>query len=107
MALVADANLGQQCFGHFDGFGLALAQHAARGLDDVIEDAHVRPQVEVLEDEADLAAHAVDLLVVGGHQVAIARGLELELFAGDENLPLVRAFQQVDAAQQGGLARPG
>jgi len=38
----------------------------------------VRPQVEILEDKADLAAQAVDLAVVGGDQVAVFLRLELE-----------------------------
>ncbi len=82
MALVGDTNLGQQLFSHRDGFGLALTQDATRGFDDVIEHAHVRPQVEILEHEADLAAQAIDLSVIGGNQVAVARSLELQLFAG-------------------------
>src|SRR5690606_6204574 len=55
----------------------------------------------------DLAAQAVDLPVVGSNQVAVLRGLELELLASDENLTLVRVFQQIDAAQEGGLAGAG
>jgi hypothetical protein len=35
------------------------------------------------------------------------RGLELELFAGHQDLALVRVFQQVDAAQECGLAGTG
>ncbi|MNZ75971.1 hypothetical protein D3C78_944640 [compost metagenome] len=67
----------------------------------------MRPQVEVLEDEADLAAQAVDLAVVGGDQVAVLGGLELEGFTGNQDFALVRVFEQVDAAQQGGLAGAG
>ncbi|MCY1186797.1 hypothetical protein D9M73_277060 [compost metagenome] len=67
----------------------------------------MRPEVEVLEDEADLAAHAIDLLVVGGDQLTAAALLELEFFAGYQDLALVRVFQQVDAAQEGRLARAG
>lgn len=67
----------------------------------------MRPQVEVLEDETDLAAQAVDLAVVGGDQVAVLGGLELEGFTGNQDFALVRVFEQVDAAQQGGLAGAG
>ena len=104
VTLVVNADLGQQRFGVLDGLGLALAQHAAWRLDEVVEDRHVRPEVEVLEDEADLAAQAIDLAVVGGDQLAVLDRLELEFFAGDEDLPGVRVFQQVDAAQERGLA---
>ncbi len=67
----------------------------------------MRPQVEILEDKADLAAQAIDLLVVGGDQVAIFRGLELEFLTSDENLALVGRFEQIDATQKGRLARAG
>ncbi|AGZ37553.1 6-pyruvoyl-tetrahydropterin synthase [Pseudomonas sp. VLB120] len=107
VTLVVDADLVQQRFGGFDGFGLALAKHAARRLDDVVEDRHVRPQVEILEDKADFAAQAVDLAIVGGDQVAILGSLELERLTGDQDFTLVRVLQQVDAAQQRGLAGTG
>ncbi len=107
MALVGDTYLGQQLFSHRNGLCLALTQDATRGFDDVIEHAHVRPQVEILEHEADLAAQAIDLSVIGGNQVAVARSLELQFFAGHQNLALMRVFQQVDAAQQRGLAGTG
>ena len=107
MALVGDANLGQQRFGHLDRFSPALPEHASRRLDNVIEHAHVRPQVEILEDEANLAAQPVDLAIVGSHQFAVARRLELERFTGHQDFPLVRVFQQIDAAQQSRLAGAG
>ncbi|MDT4879652.1 hypothetical protein FQZ97_1153480 [compost metagenome] len=107
MALVADADLGQQRLGPLQGFGLAQTEHPARRLDDVIEHAHVRPQIEILKDETQLAAQAVDLLAIGGDQVAVLAGLELEFFAGDDDLPLIGVFQQIDAAQEGRLAGTG
>ncbi|MNO34195.1 hypothetical protein D3C76_242250 [compost metagenome] len=107
MALVGDADLGQQRFRHFDGFGLALAEHAARCLDDVVEDAHVRPQIKVLKHKTNLGAQAVDLFAVGGNQFAIFGGFELEFFAGHQNLALVRVFKKIDAAQERGLAGTG
>ncbi|MNZ48665.1 hypothetical protein D3C78_664140 [compost metagenome] len=67
----------------------------------------MRPQVEVLEDEAQFAAHPVDLPGVGGDQIAVLGLFQLEFFTGDEDLALVRVFQQVDAAQEGGLAGTG
>ncbi len=71
VTLVGDAHLGQQCLGRFCGFGLALAQHATWRLNDVVEHAHVRPEIEVLEYEAELAAHLVDLLGIGSDQLAV------------------------------------
>lgn len=107
VALVGDADLGQQALGDLDRFGLALAQYATWRLDHVVEDAHVRPQVEILEDETEFAAQPVDLLAVGGDQVAVLALLQAQLFAGDQDLALVRVLQQVDAAQEGGFARAG
>src|SRR5690606_5494976 len=46
-------------------------------------------------------------MVVGGHQGAVATGLELELLAGDQYLALMGVFQQVDAAQQGAFPGAG
>jgi hypothetical protein len=60
-----------------------------------------------LKYKTDFAAQAVDLLAVGGDQFAILGGLELEFFAGHQDLALVRVFQQVDAAQERGLAGTG
>src|SRR5690606_41810781 len=68
-------------------------------------DGHVRPQVKVLKYKTQFTAHAIDLLAIGSDQFAIFGFLELEFFAGDQDLALVRVFQQVDAAQQGGLDR--
>ena len=53
MTLVSNTDLFQKGFGCLDRFGLGLAQHAARRLDDVVEDAHVRPEVEALEHKTD------------------------------------------------------
>ena len=43
------------------GFGAALPKYMSRCLDDVVEYAHVWPEVEVLVPEADFAAHAIDI----------------------------------------------
>ncbi|CAD5377913.1 hypothetical protein OF001_U250010 [Pseudomonas sp. OF001] len=107
VALGGDADLGQQRLGALGGLGPGQAEHAARRLDHVVEDGHVRPQVEVLEHETQLAAQAVDLPGVGGDQVAFAGGLQPQLLAGDVDLALAGVFQQVDAAQEGRLAGAG
>ena len=107
MALVGNTDLFQQRLGHLDRFGAALSEHAARRFDDVVEHAHVRPQVEILKHKTDLAAQSVDLAIVGGNQLAVACGLELERFTGHQDFALMGVFQQVDAAQQGRLAGTG
>ena len=107
MALVGDADLLQEHLGGGDGIGLGLAQHAPRRFDDVLQDGHVRPQVEALENKAHPRPQSSDLGMVGGHQGAVATGLELELLAGDQYLALMGVFQQVDAAQQGAFPGTG
>ncbi len=64
----------------------------------------MRPEVEVLEHETQFAANPIELLAVGGDQVALLVALELELLAGHQNLALMGVFQQVDAAQKGGFS---
>ncbi len=66
------------------------------GQREVLGDAQVREEVELLEDHADAAAYGVDVDVGVGH-----------LGAADEDLALGGLLQQVDAAQQGRLAGTG
>ena len=73
-------------------------------LDDVLQGAHVRPQVEMLEHHRQARAHALQLAGVGGLQRAVAAGHQLQLLAVEQDLAGVRLFQQVDAAQEGALA---
>ena len=52
----------------FLGLRLGDAAHPDRGERQVLHDRQVREEVEVLEHHADLAAHLVDLLEVGGQR---------------------------------------
>src|SRR5690606_12495151 len=104
---VGDADILQKHLGGGDGVGLGLAQHAPRRLDDVVEDGHVGPQIEALENKAHPRPQSIDLGVIGGNQRAIATGVELELLTGDQDLALLGIFQQVDAAQQGAFPGAG
>jgi hypothetical protein len=63
---------------------------------DVPDHGHVREQVVGLEHDADAATHAV-------HVHAPRRDIRTL----DEDAPGIDRLQQVDAAQQGALARPG
>ena len=49
-----------------DAFGARPLLHVDRRLDEVLEDRHVRPQIEALEHHAEFGADAVDLPAVGG-----------------------------------------
>ncbi len=56
VALVGEADACEQALGVGDGLVPRDAAHAHRRLDDVVEHRQVRPEVEALEDEADLDA---------------------------------------------------
>ena len=78
------------------GFLLSLELQRDRGEGDVLLDGHVREEVEVLENHAHLAAVQVEIdLGVGNIHAA-----KYDLAGG-------RSLQQVQAAQQRRLARPG
>jgi hypothetical protein len=63
---------------------------------DVLEDREVRVEVELLEDEADLRPHLVDVGL-----------LVREVRSVDDQLPLVDRFEVVDRPDEGGLPRAG
>ncbi|MNH33602.1 hypothetical protein D3C79_941320 [compost metagenome] len=65
----------------------------------------MRPQVEVLKDHAQPCAQALQLARVGGAQPATRAAAQFQLFAVDQDLPGVGLLEQVDAAQEGTLAR--
>ena len=82
--------------GHLVGLGLAHQLSLHRGQGDVFTDGHVGEEVEVLEHHAHLLADLVNLhFGVGDDRV----------FKGDGACG--GGFQQVETAQEGGLARPG
>src|SRR5699024_12352047 len=65
-----------------------------QGQGDVLEHAHVRAQVELLEDHADLGAHRIDVGAAIGEVLAV----DDDLTAGD-------LLEHVQAPQEGRLAR--
>jgi hypothetical protein len=75
-------------------------------FDDVLHDGHVRPQVEVLKDHRQRRAEALQLLVIRD-QGAAAVGAQADRLAVDADAPLVRMFQEIDAAQEGAFPRAG
>ena len=77
-----------------------------RRLDDVAEHRHVREQVEVLEDHADIGALPGDLPLPQLVELVAALLVADEL-AVDLEPAGVDLLEMVDAAQQRGLARSG
>src|SRR5689334_9217130 len=65
------------------------------------------PEVEALEDHAEAAPDALELVVVGDDHLAERPLPQADLLAGHDDAAGVRHLQQVGAAQQGALARAG
>ncbi|MOA21021.1 hypothetical protein D3C78_1414980 [compost metagenome] len=76
-----------------------------RAFNDVLQHRQVRPQAKALEHHAQLRAYAIDLASVGRDQDLVSATLERHLLAGNMDLASIGDFQQVDAAQEGALAR--
>ena len=63
MASHADAL--QQQLGALARLGPCHAEHAQRGLDDIVQDAQVREELEILEDHAEQATYLAQLVDIG------------------------------------------
>ena len=83
---------------HGDLLGLPARQlaHPHRCQGAVLQHGQVRKQIEVLEDHADFTANRLDLLEIAG-----------QLHTIDDDPPLLMLLQPIQAADGGGLARPG
>ncbi|MGV8295371.1 ATP-binding cassette domain-containing protein, partial [Pseudomonas aeruginosa] len=67
--------------GLLDGFLLRHAEHMHGRLDDVLQGAHVRPRVEMLEHYRQERSHARQLAGDGGLQHTVADAPKLQLLA--------------------------
>ncbi len=76
-----------------------------RRLDAVAEDAHVREEVELLEEHPGAEPHLPDLLLV--RPAARVQGVGVQAQAVDLDRSDSRLLEEVDAAQQGRLPRSG
>ena len=74
-------------------------------LDHVAQHRHVRPQVELLEHDAEVAAHPVDLGQRPRFALAIGVAAKAQRFTAMRMSPEVGVFEMVDAAQERALAR--
>ena len=105
--LVRQADARQQAPSLFQRLGTRYAEHLDRRFDNVFQCGHVREQVEALEHHADVAALAGDVALRIAHQAAIGAFAIAHGTAVDANAPALDVFQQVDAADKGGLAGAG
>src|SRR5215211_4797053 len=85
----------EQLAGALLGLGLRLPAHLDRPERDVLQDRLVGEEVEALEDHADIAAQAGQVLALLG-----------QLLAVDGDLALLDRLQPVDRPAQRRLARP-
>jgi hypothetical protein len=83
----------QQAFGVLDGGGPIFAEHTLRRLDEVTEHVEMRKEIELLENEADLAANGAKTL---GTFTRASAGREH--VAANAHLAAVECLEPVDAA---------
>ena len=82
--------------GGFAGSFLVLMQHIAQPCGAVVQHGHIVEQVKALEHHTHLGAVGAGVAALGGDVLPV-----------EQHLTVGRGFQQVDAAQQGGLAAAG
>ena len=96
MCLLRNTHALEEMHGNLLGLTLGHLAYPHRRQRAVLQHGQVREQVEVLEHHAHFATNRLDVLEVAGQLGAI-----------DHDAPLLMFFQTVDAANGGGLARPG
>src|SRR5262249_40219454 len=92
----------QQLPGDRLGVLASLPQHVERASEHIVQHAHVRKQVELLEHHADTATHLAERFAAGPSRLP-----RLQTQAGDLDGAFLKGFQSVDAAQQSALAAAG
>ena len=75
------------------------AQHMNRHLDHVFQNRTVWPQVEVLENHAEVSANTLNLATVCDFKTAMAGVLHAIGFTLDSYLARGRVLQQINAAK--------
>ena len=100
VALLGEADLVEKLLGHGHRRIAAHAAHAQRRLDDVLQHRHVRPQIEVLKDHADVRPHRTGGLANRGVGYGCA-----DRHAVHDHPAFRGHLQQRQAAQQRRLAR--
>jgi hypothetical protein len=76
-----------------------------RRLYQILDDCHVAPEIELLEDHAELASDPLHRSGVGVFLRAVTAAAHLYQLAFDENFSGIRHLQQIDAAQERAFAR--
>ncbi len=92
--------------GLFDGLGTWLAMHTDRRLDDVFQRSHVRIQIELLEDHADMPTLFCDGALAKPLQVTIAHGVA-DLLVAHHDIAAINRLEVVDTTQESGFPRAG
>ena len=102
-----DAHLLEVGLGPFSRFGTAQPEYMERRLGHVLEHRHVGPQVEMLEHHCQPGAQALQLPRVGHLEMTVAIRHQADFLAGDGDAAGIWLLEEVDAAQEGALARSG
>jgi len=107
VGFVGQADPRQQAARLFQRLGTRGAEHLDRRLDDIFQRSHMGEQVEALEHHADVPALTGDVALRIAYQAAVAAFAIAHGAAVDTNASALDIFEQVDAADKGGLARAG
>ena len=99
MAFVRQTDLEQQLLGAKMGLRLAETENMNGRFHDVLEHGLVKPEIECLEDHAEIDAERVDFPLPG------CAGARLDLPSPDPDFALVRRFKEIETSQQRALAR--
>ena len=100
VSLVVQADISKQLKGALAHLICGLTLDTQRPLHDVVEHGHLREEVELLEDHPAVCAQASDLLTT------MTRGQpRRDGDAGHLDRALIGVLQEVDAPQEGALAR--
>ena len=102
--LVTHPDLSQHLRADLLGFPPAELPHHAQRLGDIAERRAVRPEIVVLKDHADDAAHAVDIALAVAHPFAVPLAVA-EQPPLDEHPPLVIRVEKHRGTRPGEVAR--
>ena len=85
-------------YGDSTGFRITT-EHGYRCFDDVLQNGQMTPQIELLEYHGKVCPDAPDLVSIRG-QSSISGVFPPNRFTINQNISLLRRFQQVNAAQE-------
>ncbi len=76
-----------------------------RRLDDIFQNGHMGPEIEMLKNHSQPAADAVHLSGILRNGLFAPVFLHPDQFAGNKHISRIRRFQKIDAPKQGAFPR--